>query len=129
MVKRLHDGFKKALLKNPELNRGKNNGMFGKKVSQKQRNYMSNLMKTDRNYMKNSIWYVNYETEENIVLKKDDKIPNGFVKGKCQDFKKYKEKVLNKIKKQKEKQKQLEILKQQLILMAKIYEQYGIEKV
>ena len=129
ILKRLQDGHKKALLKNPDLNRGKNNGMFGKKVPQKQRNYMSNLMKTDRNYMKNSIWYVNYETEENIILKKDDKIPDGFVKGKCQDFKKHKEKVLNKIKKQEEKQKQLEILKQQLTLMAKIYEQYGIEKV
>jgi hypothetical protein len=103
--------------------------MFGKKHSESSRKCISDAMKTNKNFMKDATWYVNYETEENIVLKKDDKIPDGFVKGKCQDFKKHKEKVLNKIKKQEEKQKQLEILKQQLTLMAKIYEQYGIEKV
>lgn len=97
---------------NPNFMRGKNNPRYGKKNSQHTRKLISEAMKTDSNYMKGAKRYVNYETEENIILHDGDSIPEGFESGWCFDFKKHKQHLLEKqlkqqIKEQKQQERQL----------------------
>lgn len=84
--KKLIDGQRKDRKIHPEKydKHGKNNPMFGQKLTINAKKRISEIMRTNKNPMKHRIWIRNPQTKQSKVWLKNEPIPIGWEKGRYQ---------------------------------------------